>query len=490
VPDGVRAFDYVVVGGGTAGCIVAARLAEDPGTRVCLIEEGPAFEEDPLVLGSHSSAPFFGNPRYGRDYAIVSQERGNSSIVFPRARMLGGCSSHNDAVAVLPPAADFDDWVGLGAAGWDLEANMPAFRRAMEATGTHRAPGDSACARAMHAAALELGLPERELDGTDLGEGAFWLHHNARDGRRQSSAVAYLYPLRELCANLVLLLETDVRRILFDDAGNACAVQTSSGTIHARREIIVCAGAIVTPQLLMLSGIGPAEDLRRAGIDVIHDAPAVGEHLQDHLELPVLFAANRPTEPACPSSENAFACQSGIDPGDDRFDLFFHGLPQPSYSVGHGFSIAPNVARPASSGRLRLDPGDPAGPPLIDPRYLTDSGDRDEEALCRGVGLVRTLAEQTSLRDWISTEILPGPGVEDPHLVRRHVHRAAKTVQHPVGTCRMAGDDAVVDPALRVRGVNGLRVADASVFPTITSVNPCLTVMMVAERCAEMVETA
>jgi choline oxidase len=485
VPDGNRTFDYVVVGGGTAGCIVAARLAENPGVQVCLIEEGAAFEHDPVVLGSHSSAPFFGNAKYGRDYAIVEQRRGNSAIVFPRASMLGGCSSHNDAVAVLPPDGDFDGWVAAGAVGWDAAANRPAFQRAIEATGVHRAPGTSACARAMHAAALEFGLPERELDGRDFPAGAFWLHLNARAGKRQSSAVAYLYPLSGLAENLALLTQTRAARIVFDDAGSACAVDTTAGRVHAREEVILCAGAFLTPQLLMLSGIGPADDLRDTGIDVVHDSPAVGENLKDHLELPLLFAANRPTQPACPSSENAFACTSGADRDDGRFDLFFHALPQPSYSVGDGFSLGPNIARPRSSGRLRLDPGNPEGPPLIDPRYLTE--ERDEEILCRGVGLARALATETSLRDWIADEVRPGPEVADPEAVRAHVRAASKTVQHPVGTCRMGDEAAVVDHALRVRGVERLRIADASVFPDITSVNPCLTVMMIAERCAELV---
>jgi choline oxidase len=494
-----REFDILIVGGGTAGCVIARRLAANVDLSICLIEAGKAFEDDPLVLGYHGSVPLLGDPAYDFDYAIAPQARGNSRIRQSRARMLGGCSSHNDTVAFLPPARDLAEWEAHGASGWSFAECLPYYERAMEQAHVHRAPGRSACAQAVHAAALETGLPEVDVHGADFSDGAGWLYLNEHDEVRQSTAVAYLYPLSSLPPNLTLLTETWVSRVVVGDDGAATGVETSRGTIDARHELILCAGSIDTPKLLMLSGIGPADELSRLGIDVVADVPGIGEHLQDHLEVPLVLETDRDTGPSLQNAENGIFW--GTRDGFDGFDVYAHVITQPYYvpievdgrpipMPERGFCIVPNAAKPATTGVLRLNPDDPTGNPVIDPRYLTDPDGEDERALLEGLRRSREIAEQTALRDWVVREVAPGPGFSDEGDLARYIRQASNTVYHPCSTCRMgAGSDpgAVVAPDLRLRGVDGVRIADASVFPTMISVNLCLTTIMVGERCADMV---
>jgi len=496
-------YDYVVVGGGTAGCIIAARLAEDPERSVCLVEAGEAFEDDPMVLGYHGSVPLLGDPKYDYDYGLVPQERGNSRIRYSRARMLGGCSSHNDTVAFRAPDRDLRAWERLGAAGWGPEQTRPYYERAMAAAHVHPAPGRSECARAVHAAALALGLPEVDVHGEDFADAAGWLYLNERDEVRQSTAVAYLYPLSALPPNLTLLTETVVRRVLLDDDGTATGVSTAVGDLRAREEVVICAGAVDSPRLLMWSGIGPAHQLRAAGIEVRHELPGVGENLCDHIEAPVVWEAPRDTGPSLQNAENAFFRRIREDA--DGFDLFFHVITQPYYvsleldgqpltMPDRGFCVVPNVARPRSRGTLRLNPTDPYAAPLIDPRYFSDPDGEDERLLVEGIRIARAIGRQEALRDWVVGEIAPGPAIGgDDEALGRYVRQASNTVYHPAGTCRMGADgdtEGVVDPELRVRGLSRLRVADASIFPEMISVNLCLTVMMIGERCADLLRGA
>ncbi len=491
-------YDVIIVGGGTAGCVIARRIADAaPDATICLIEGGRAFEHDPLVLGYHGSVPLLGNSTYDYDYAIAPQARGNSRIRQSRAKMLGGCSGHNDTVAFIPPDRDLREWEALGGEGWGPEACRPHYMRAAKQVNVHRAPAESACAQAVHAAALDLGLPEVDVHGDDLVEGAGWLYLNERDAVRQSTAVAYLYPLSDLPAGITLLLETWVGRIEVDPDGVARTVHTSRGPITARREVILAAGAIDTPRLLLLSGIGPAEELTALGIDPVHDLPAVGRNLWDHVEIPLVIETDRPTGPSLQSAENGVFLRTRD--GLDGFDAYAHVITQPYYAPltvagvevampEHGFCIVPNVAKPCSVGEVRLRSADPAAPPVIDPRYFTDPGGEDERVLVEAFRHARRMVRETPLRDWAVREVAPVG--ESEAEIAAFVRESSNTVYHPSGTCRMgAADDesAVVDPSLRVRGLEGLRIADASVFPTIPSVNLCMTAIMVGERAAAFV---
>ena len=492
-------FDYVIVGGGTAGCVIARRLADaDPAAAIAVIEGGAAFEHDPLVLGYHGSVPLLGNPTYDYDYGIVPQTRGNSHIRHSRAKMLGGCSGHNDTVAFIPPPRDFRQWEAAGAAGWSPAAVRPYIERAAAQIHVHRAAGTSTCAQAVHRAAVDAGLPEVDVHGDDLVEGAGWLYLNERDEIRQSTAVAYLYPLHDLPPNLTLILETSARRIEVDDDGVVRRVVTDRGPVAARREIILAAGAIDTPRLLLASGVGTREALAPLGIETVHELPGVGHHLMDHIEIPLVLETDRDTGPSLQSAENGLFWRTR--PDLDGFDAYAHVITQPYYAPlvdgngnavpmpERGFCIVPNVAKPASVGDLRLDPADPSGPPLIDPRYFTDAAGEDERVLVESLRLARELVRETPLRDWVVREVAP-LGESDDELAA-FIRTSSNTVYHPCGTCRMGATDdaeAVVDPELRIRGLGGIRIADASVFPTIPSVNLCLTTVMVGERAADLV---
>jgi choline oxidase len=491
-----QAFDYVVVGGGSAGAVLARRLSDDPDVSVCLIEGGPAHEHDDRVLLLKESLALVGNPAYDYDYPITNQERGNSLIRISRARMLGGCSSHNDCWALRAPDADLDRWAAAGATGWDAASLAPHFDRVFAELRVHPVPDGSELSRAWVDAAAELGFPLVESTRGDLSEGISWVSLNEDAGVRVSTAVAYLYPLAELPRNLTLRLSTRALRIVVD-GGRATAIETDQGIIRAKREIIIAAGAIDTPRLLMLSGIGPADELRQIGIEPVLDLPAVGANLQDHVETPVTWESARPPGPSI----------SGLDLGlyartvsDDAFDMQgtighftdwlhsapFDDLPRPD----NAFTFAPSVARPASRGRVRLASADPGARPLVDPRYFSDPEDHDERVLVQGIRLARRLAETTALADWVVQEVSPGPSLTTDNDLAAFAKRYSNTVYHPSGTCRMgAADDdlAVVDPRLKVRGMDGLRIADASIFPELVRVNPNMTVVMVGSKAAELI---
>ena len=488
--------DAVVVGGGTAGAIVAARLAEEPETSVILIEAGPSDEGNPIVRELRRSAELLGG-ELDYDYPIEPQRLGNSRIRQSRGRMLGGCSAHNTGIAFVTPDHDLREWERRGAVGLGPEQARPLFERVLDRVHIERASDANHCARAFVDAALQAGYPLAEFDGGSAGEGVGWFWLNVSHGARQSSSACYLHPLAGLPTNLRVITDCVATRILLDDSGVARAVETSRGRIGARHEVIVCCGAFDSPRLLLLSGIGPRDHLADMGIDVVHELPAVGEHLVDHPDAVVLFDASRPvSRPASQGWETGLFARSHRDL--DVPDVMFHFGTVPydlnTSPAGYpttevGFSINPNVMRPWSEGVVRLRSADPFDPPLIDPRYFADESGRDRELMIWGLEEARRLASQPALHDWVRAELAPGPGMTD---LKRYIAETSGTVYHPVGTCRLGGqvdEDAVVDANLRVRGLGHLRVADSSVFPTMPGVNPCLTVMLVAERCADLVRS-
>lgn len=501
-------YDYVVVGGGTAGGIVAARLSENPDVTVGLLEWGPSDRDEGRARSIRRWEEMI-ESEYDLDYRSVPQERGNSAIRQSRMRILGGCSTANTMIAWRPPAADLDEWVAAGAVGWDAASFQPYFDRLrIPIHPVATADRNPFVADVVASAAAGLGLPlqERWNDGrTDTlarGAGFFEVGYDPETNVRGSSSIHYLHDVMDSRESLDVITGARAERLVVQD-GRAIAVvyRSEDGvvrTVRARQEIVLACGAIDTPRLLLLSGIGPVDVLEAAGIEPVVELPGVGENLQDHAEgLVVWEAVSAP--PAVSASGWDAGAMVGVDGDPAKADVLMHFPVEPVVdhprARGVDFppnivAIAPNVAKPHSRGRVTIASADPADPPVIDYRYFTDPDGHDERMLVAGVRLARRIAETEPMRSHLVREVFPGPDVqtdEELSAVQRGIHQ---TVYHVSGTCRMGASDdelAVVDPSLCVRGVEGLRIADASVFPTLTSVNPVITVMMVAERAAELI---
>ena len=495
-------FDYLVIGGGSTGAIVAARLAEDPAVTVCLIEAGPSDEGKPEIL-ELQRWPGLLHTEYDYGYRIEPQERGNSDIVQSRGRMLGGSGSHNICQSWRAPDHDMRDWEAMGATGWGPEDTRKYFDRVLQTTGLEYTPPDNDAASSYIEAGKQLGYTERKMAANAEEEGVGWVALNSKDGMRQSSSVAYLHPLGERHPNLTVLTDSPAYRLTFDDQGNASGVETATGTFSARREVIVSAGAFDTPKLLMLSGIGPTDHLRELGIEVRADLP-VGKHLLDHPEAGVVYETVKPIHQPNTVFCDAVLLSKVEGSGTDWPELmmwFFSGDFE-SFTVGSdsgekitpegitAFTIAADILHSKAEGTVTLRSTDPTDPPVIDPKYFSDPEGWDEWILLQGIKLARRIAEQPALAEWISREVQPGPEVQSDEDLLEYARSTAYTAYHPSGTCRMgAADDpdVVLDPELRVRGVGKLRVADGSVFPTLPGCNPNITCMMVGEKAADLI---
>ncbi|AGZ41969.1 GMC family oxidoreductase [Actinoplanes friuliensis] len=495
-------FDVVVVGGGTAGAVVASRLSADPGVRVCLVEGGPSDVGDDRVLQLRNWLNLL-ETEYDYDYPTVEQPRGNSHIRHSRARVLGGCSSHNTMISFVPPPGDFADWVAAGATGWSWDEMQTYWQRLavqiQPVAAKDRNPLTEAFVASCHTA---LGVPVHEDFNTKPfadGTGFFPVAYYPETGVRSSSSVAYLHPYLDR-PNLTVLTETWASRLDVDGDRVTGVRVTRDGHEEVVRgaEYVLCAGAIDTPRLLLLSGIGPATDLRDLGIEVALDVPGVGEHLLDHPESLILWESTRPIPP-----QSAMDSDAGLfvrrDTGDERPDLMFH-LYQLAFTVNtkrlgydvpeHGFGMTPNIPRPRSVGRLWLTSADPSVKPALDFGYFTDPDGYDEQTIVDGLRIAREVAATEPFKSWIAREIAPGPHLQTDEELSAYGRAAAHTVYHPAGTCRMGAisdDLAVVDPELRLRGCTNVRIADASVFPTMPSVNPVVAVLMIGERAADLV---
>lgn len=493
----------VIVGGGTAGAVVASRLSADPSVRVCLIEGGPSDVGDPNVLRLRNWLNLL-ETGYDYDYPTVPQARGNSHIRHSRGKVLGGCSSHNTMISFRPPDDDFHDWVRAGARGWSPGALRPYWDR-LKISITPVVERNALAVDFVAACHAALGVPvHRDFNAQPFADGAgfFPVAYHPETGVRSSSSVAYLHPHLDR-PNLTILTDTWAFRIRADMSRRAVTgveVRRDGRTETVRGDhFVLSAGAIDTPRLLLLSGIGPAGDLAGLGIDPVLDLPGVGENLLDHPESLILWESTRevPRETAMDSDAGLFVRR---DPAGSRPDLMFHLYQMPfttntarlGYDVPeHGFAMTPNVPRPRSRGRLWLHSADPRVKPALDFRYFTDPEGYDERTVVDGLRIAREVAAAAPFRDWIKREIAPGPHLSSDEELSLYGRAAHHTVYHPAGTCRMGEDAlAVVDPDLRLHGFDNVHVADASVFPLMTSVNPVVAVLMVGERAAELVADA
>jgi len=525
-------YDYVIIGAGSAGCVLALRLTENPSTRVLLIEAGPPDDADEVHIPAALSLLF--QSTYDWDFRTVPQERAaGRSIYWPRGRMLGGSSSINAMIYIRGSRHDYDTWRDeYGCSGWGYDDLMPYFRRAegnsRGADAYHGGTGplavsdlvfQSPLSKLFVAAARECGLAANEDFNGAHQDGSGFYQVTQKDGSRWSAADAYLRPAMTR-PNLEVLTDALVTKIVVEGgraAGIRYLLRGKEETAYAQGEVILSAGAIGSPQLLMLSGIGPADHLRDVGVPVLVDSPGVGANLSDH---PVV-----PTQWRTPGSVNLWeklgpaqlirwrlrhsgpltsniAEAGGFSrtrPSLPAPDLQWHALPTPFVDQGladpqyRAFTLLVGLIDVGSRGRVWLRSADPRHKPAIDPAYLSDS--TDIEPLVEGVRLAREFAAAGPLAKVCTEELAPGPEVHTDAEVREFIRRGIGTLYHPVGTCAMGGDSrlaaakitSVVDPELRVRGVEGLRVVDASVMPVVPRGNTNAPTIALAERAADLI---
>lgn len=522
--------DYIVVGGGSAGCVVAARLSEDPSARVLLLEAGPE-DRDLWIHVPAGYARLFASGRYDWKYATEPEPAlEGRSINWPRGRVLGGSGSINGLVFLRGSPQDYDRWAQAGARGWAYDDVLPYFRRMEDWAGP---PGEtrgkggplpvsqvtrlSEGARTFIAACESLGLPRNADMNDGAVDGVMPIQMNVRGGRRISTARAYLRPARRR-PNLRVVTGIEARRVLVEQ-GRAVGVLArradgTEETFRAAREVVLCAGAIATPKLLMLSGIGDGADLAAFGIPVLRHSPGVGRNLQDHLIARLAFRtrpagtlneimasrlgltrtvlgyALRRDGPLAVGATEATAF-ARVTPGAEEAEVQYQFI---NFSLNPGSYVLPPLpgvminfgqCRPESRGEIRLRGPDPAEPPLIHANYL--DAPQDQRIMLEGARLGRRIGRAQPFAGLVREEIAPPAGQDDDATLLDHIRRTGGTVYHPCGTCRMGSDDAaVLDPALRLRGIAGLRVADASVMPLVPSSNIQPAVIMVAEKAADL----
>lgn len=520
----MRTFDYIVVGGGAAGCVLAGRLTEKSTNNVLLIESGRK-DTDPYI---HIPATFFKVLEKGTDVHIYTSEsekglNGRPSIV-PQGNVIGGGSSINAMIYIRGQKQDYDTWAQMGCRGWSYEKVLPIFRDLENnqrlSDQFHGAAGPLKVSDRRYAhplswafirAAQEAGLPYNEDFNGPRQEGVGFYQTTTYDGRRYSSAQAFLRDA-EKRSNLTIVTGKRVARVAFEGTRATGVVCESGETFKAREEIVLSAGAIATPKILQLSGIGENGHLRGHGITVIADVPGVGENYQDHLEATVqaevsilsLYGQDKGITAAKHMlqymltktgllTSNVVECGGFVDTaGTGVPDLQFCVLPtfigfaERTPEPGHGIAIGPCCLRPRSRGTVKLRSSNPKDSALFKANSL--SAREDVETLARGVQLAIKITEAPSLARIIKRRALPKPGVEkDPDALRDYVRSISKTIFHPSGTCKMGSADdkmAVVGPDLKVRGVSGLRVADISIMPTLVSGNTNAPAIMIGERAA------
>src|SRR6516165_5708087 len=500
--------DYIIVGAGSAGCVLANRLSEDPQTRVLLIEAGGADTKREIRIPLAWLKLFKSEVDW--NYTTTPQRGlGGRRIYWPRGKTLGGCSSTNTMMAIPGHRADYDGWADRGNEGWSFEQLAPHFERVYDTLAVEELRDPNPLTHAFIDAAVQAGIPRsRTLGPTDL-EGVRLTPVTQRRGRRWSAADAYLLPaLRR--PNLTVITDAQVTRVLFDGTravGVAYRHGTDEKLARCAREVILSGGAVNSPQLLLLSGVGPIDELAAHRIKPVHELPGVGLNLHDHPVVTCLVESVHPTtlyaaETAGNLARYLLFRRGMLTSNAAEAAAFIHsrpGLPAPNLELmfapglfqnegltpasSHGFSIMAIALQPRSVGSVRLRSADPLAKPEIDPDYLSDPVGNDHRVLAAGLELARRIVSMPALTKLAGDEITPGG-----QSLQSHIRDTAYGLYHPVGTCRMGSDElAVVDHQLRVRGLDGLRVVDASVIPRIPRGHTNLPTMIIADKAADLI---
>jgi choline dehydrogenase len=500
--------DYLIIGAGSSGCVIANRLSQNPDRTVCLLEAGGP-DRDAAIHQPSQIFSLFGSPV---DWAYMSEPQmglNQRSIFTSQGKVLGGTSSLNAMIYTRGNRADFDGWKALGNEGWSYDEVLPYFIKSEKFRGAastfhgidgelsvRPCPNPSPVASAFVRSGEILGYDtDRDFNGAEQanGTGLFQLTVTA-DGHRSSAAAAFLTPILGR-SNLTVTTGATVTRILIEN-GKAIGVEYLQDgelrRIYANQEVILSAGAIASPQILMRSGIGAADALAAHQIPVQVDLPGVGQNLQDHLTLVLLHQSKQALPPSEFLGEAGLFVQTGSDRDSEAPDLEcmctgnMRALIPPDSGIGFPvFFLAPVLLNPMSRGTVQLRSADPQAAPIIDPNYLSD--DRDLSVLLYGLELAQDLANTPEMLEFNGGELAPGLGAS-PAQLREFIRAQATTVWHPVGTCKMGQDPmAVVDAELKVHGVVGLRVADASIMPTIIRGHPNAACIMIGEKLAAMI---
>lgn len=516
--------DFIIIGGGSAGSVIAARLSENPKIKVLLLEAGGRDRHPFYHLPAGFAKMTKGIGSWGWQ-TVPQRHMNNMQIRYTQARVIGGGSSINAQIYTRGNAQDYDEWRQMGCTGWGYADVLPYFRRAENndtydnefhgkggPLGVSQPRAPLPICEAYFVAAAALGIPRNHDMTGATQDGVGYYQLTQKNARRSSVATAYLAPNRYR-PNLVIRTNVQVKRVLIKDR-RATGVELLDGETIQAAEVILSSGAIGSPRLLMLSGIGPADHLTSLGIAPLLDQPGVGSNLQDHLDLFVIAECTGP-HTYDRYAKPLWSALAGLQylatkRGPVASSLFETGgfwyadtnarSPDIQFHLGLGSGIEAGVAamrnggvtlnsaylRPRSRGTVRLANADPIAAPLIDPNYWADPYDR--EMSIKGLRLAREIMAQDALKPFVLAERLPGPDVQTDAEIIAYACAHAKTDHHPAGTCRMGGDPtAVVDPRLRLNGISGLRVADASIMPTLISSNTNAAAIMIGEKAADMI---